>query len=89
MMRTAEARKTGRSKALEGKKLEKRELLPQPLLQSGHLQEADNHHVQCSAKSSRGLLRRRENSRVLVKDLEGPQAFSLLFSENFAKYWGC
>lgn len=55
MLRTAEAMKTGRSKALERKNLEKKELFLQPLLHLGHLQEAHNHSARCSAKSGRGL----------------------------------
>lgn len=76
MLRTAEAMKTGRSKALERKNLEKKELFLQPLLHLGHLQEAHNHSARCSAKSGRGLLKRETKQRSLGKDLKGPQAFS-------------
>lgn len=60
MLRTAEAIKTGRSKALGRKKPEKKELFPQPLLHSGHLQEARHH----SAKPGRGCERGRESSSL-------------------------
>lgn len=67
-------------------KLEKKKLLPQPLLHSGHLQEAE-----IPARDASAGLAGTEGEKAAAfwwKTWEG-LAFRLPPSENFTKYWGC